>query len=306
MKKAHDDRVYTKFQRHVDNAEEVISAKHINQVQEALGDTEQNVGKLKDYRFIDSVLFSFDSNLYVNSMFGDEVNNKKYIDFTLSTAIKHDEKERSIYVENKSLAGDVLTTRITSSIDEEVPLNDFFLVTDHYIPQGASIKYHLVTDMNETFPILPNEPKVPTTILNGTPSVRVKAILTKNSLGETPKLYGLALLFFDPAVEAQYGLINPDLRRFPSTEFGLTTLIRDRAQEDKLVEVLEPFSNVKLDYDWESNGELKKVISYSEKANMTVTDQLNYGKYLNSKGVEERVLLSVFTEETDNNIEDES
>lgn len=291
--KSLNNRIYTKFTRHVDNAGEVVSANHINKVQNAVTDTEEGIIKLHDSQFMDKVMFSFDNNLYTNSLFADEVYEKKYLDLSLSNNIFYNEKERSLSIDNNSITGELLTTKIYSSLGEGTPLNDFFLMIDGYFPVGSNVKYYIITDKNESYPIKANEPKLPCHIMRDVISLRVKIVMTKNAMNESPKIYALALLFFDPAVEAQYGLVNPDLRRFDEIHAGLTTLIRDRAQKDKLVKVIEPTSVVELLYNPDET--LNKVITTSEKCETKTTETLAYGDYLNSENITEKVLLSILS-----------
>ena len=48
-------------------------------------------------------------------------------------------------------------------------------------------------------------------------------------------------------------------RGFPSVEIGsddgMTILVRDRAQDDKLVKVIEPLDTVELTYKWDTDDE---------------------------------------------------
>lgn len=288
------NRVYTKFTRHIDNAKEPVSADHVNDVQSSISDAERNINRLHDEQFLDKVMFSFDNNLFVNSLFANETNDRQYTDFTLSSHIQLNENERSIYVDNVSLSGELLTTRIHSSVGGGIPLNDFFLVTDEHIPTGASIKYYLVSDNEEVFPIKPNEVK-PCHMFVRVMDVRIKAVLTKNALGESPKVYGLSLMFFDPAVEAQYGLTNPDLRRFDEVAMGLTVLVRDRAQEDRLVKIIEPKGYVELYYS--ATGQLDRVVTVNNSEGVRTTDTLNYGEYINSSNAAQTVLLSILAKQ---------
>ena len=88
---------------------------------------------------------------------------------------------------------------------------------------------------------------------------------------------------------------------FPKVEIGsddgLTILIRDRAQDDKLVKVIEPLDTVYLTYDWENNdGRLAFVKTHWPYYNGVEVNQLHklyYGDYLNSAGETESVLLKV-------------
>jgi len=77
----------------------------------------------------------------------------------------------------------------------------------------------------------------------------------------------------------------------------MTILIRDRAQDDKLVRVIEPSYTVDLTYDFENNdGRLAFVKTNWPNYNGLEISQIHklyYGDYLNSQGETENVLQKV-------------
>lgn len=77
----------------------------------------------------------------------------------------------------------------------------------------------------------------------------------------------------------------------------MTVLIRDRAQDDKLVKVIEPLDTVELTYDWaKEDGRLVYVRTfwpYYRGAEIKQIHKLYYGDYLNSRDETERVLMKV-------------
>lgn len=85
---------------------------------------------------------------------------------------------------------------------------------------------------------------------------------------------------------------------FPSievgTDDGLTILIRDRAQEDKLVKVIEPKDTVYLTYDWEDDGRLHYIKTewenYGSVGAVSQLHKLYYEDYLTSNNTIESVL----------------
>lgn len=89
---------------------------------------------------------------------------------------------------------------------------------------------------------------------------------------------------------------------FPSLRIGdddgLTILIRDRAQEDKVVKVIEPLDTVHLTYDFENeDGRLKYIRTewdnYEAIGAVSQLHKLFYEPYLTSEGVYESVLKKV-------------
>ena len=77
----------------------------------------------------------------------------------------------------------------------------------------------------------------------------------------------------------------------------MTILIRDRAQEDKVVKVIEPLDTVNLTFDWENNeGRLAFVKTHWPNYNGVEIDQIHklyYEDYLNSQGKIDNVLMKV-------------
>ena len=77
----------------------------------------------------------------------------------------------------------------------------------------------------------------------------------------------------------------------------MTIIVRDRAQEDKVVKVIEPLNTVSLTYDFENNdGRLAFVKNNWPNYNGVEVNQIHklyYGDYLNSLGETENVLQKV-------------
>ena len=77
----------------------------------------------------------------------------------------------------------------------------------------------------------------------------------------------------------------------------MTIIVRDRAQEDKVVKVIEPLNTVNLTYDFANNdGRLAFVKNHWSNYNGVEVSQihkLQYGNYVNSLGETENVLQRV-------------
>lgn len=284
-------RTYTKFQRHINNAEQQIDANDINKIQKSINTVESNVAEIYDKSFLQKAMFTFDNNLYVNAMFIDEIKDAQYIDASLSKNI--DINNKSISVSPIVNEAELVTVQISNGNDAHI--NDFILMVDEYIPLGASIKYYIVTNFGGIYPIKSNSTKTPCTIRdNKLAEVRVKAVMVKNAQGESPSISGIALLYFDQVLENSYGMINPDLRRFYDVQNGETILVRDRAAGDRLSKIIEPQQTTSLYYN--EDGSLSYVDANDGK--VKTRDTLVYGEYYNSSGRFENVLLSIENEVT--------
>ena len=96
-------------------------------------------------------------------------------------------------------------------------------------------------------------------------------------------------------------LQTPILWGFPSIEVGdddgLTIIVRDRAQEDKVVKVIEPLDTVFLTFDWNDEGRLHYIRTewenYRSVGAVSQLHKLYYENYLTSYGEVESVLTKV-------------
>lgn len=299
-------RQYTKYKRHVNNSNERIDATVVNSLQDNINAQQQDTNQIKDTAFEERIYTIFNNNLYANAMFVDYYKTGQYLNLNESIGVKLDYNKSQLTIEQGLMTGVAISTVIYSSHGNDVKLNDFFLITNEYVPSGASIKYYLQTETGERWPILPNALKLPlhlTQDLIG--GFKLVAELKANALMESPVLNGYAILYWDAQVEKNYGMTNPDLMRFPSVEIGsddgLTILVRDRAQDDKLVKVVEPLDSVSLTFDWDTgdpdtDGRLAFVeTNYPNYNGVEVTQlhKLYYGPYVNSLGETEEILQKI-------------
>ena len=209
-------RRYTKYKRHVNDSTERIDAQDVNQIQENINEHQEDTNIIKDTAFQERVYTIFENNLYTNAMFLDVYENGQYINKVDSSNYVLDSKLNNIYLDKDHDTGTVTSIRVHSVHGEEIELNDFFLVTNQYVPTGASIKYYLKLMNGESYPISANALKTPLHLSSNIKyGFSLVAQLTKNALGESPIINGYAILYWDAQVEKDYGMTNPDLQRFP-------------------------------------------------------------------------------------------
>lgn len=209
-------RRYTKYKRHVNDSTERIDAQDVNQIQENINEHQEDTNIIKDTAFQERVYTIFENNLYTNAMFLDVYENGQYINKVDSSNYVLDSKLNNIYLDKNHDAGTVTSIRVHSVHGEEIELNDFFLVTNQYVPTGASIKYYLKLMNGESYPISANALKTPLHLSSNIKyGFSLVAQLTKNALGESPIINGYAILYWDAQVEKDYGMTNLDLQRFP-------------------------------------------------------------------------------------------
>lgn len=209
-------RQYTKYKRHVDDSNEKVNAGTVNKIQSDINEQQHETNLVKDTAFEERVYTIFNNNLYTNAMFVDYYKQGKYLNLNESDNVEINFEKTQLSLKVGSKSGTAISSKIYSVHGSDVEMNDFFLITNQDVPVGAEIKYYLETNKGERWPILANALKLPLhlteNIKNG---FKVVAELKSNSLGESPLLNGYAVLYWDAKVEEDYGMTNPDLKRFP-------------------------------------------------------------------------------------------
>ena len=209
-------RQYTKYKRHVDDSNEKVNAGTVNKIQSDINEQQHETNLVKDTAFEERVYTIFNNNLYANAMFVDYYKQGQYLNLNESDNVEINFEKTQLSLKAGSKSGTAISSKIYSVHGSDVEMNDFFLITNQDVPVGAEIKYYLETNKGERWPILANALKLPLhlteNIKNG---FKVVAELKSNSLGESPLLNGYAVLYWDAKVEEDYGMTNPDLKRFP-------------------------------------------------------------------------------------------
>ena len=209
-------RQYTKYKRHVDDSNEKVNAGTVNKIQSDINEQQHETNLVKDTAFEERVYTIFNNNLYTNAMFVDYYKQGQYLNLNESDNVEINFEKTQLSLKAGSKSGTAISSKIYSVHGSDVEMNDFFLITNQDVPVGAEIKYYLETNKGERWPILANALKLPLhlteNIKNG---FKIVAELKSNSLGESPLLNGYAVLYWDAKVEEDYGMTNPDLKRFP-------------------------------------------------------------------------------------------
>lgn len=214
----HDsNRQYTRYKRHVNESHERVNAETVNRIQEDINVQQEDTNLVKDKAFEERVYTIFNNNLFTNAMFIDYFKSGEYVDMEKSDGgIKIEYSKRQMTLKEEADKASAISTRVYSVHGEEIELNDFFLITNQEVPIGAEIKYYLETFTGERWPILPNALKTPMHLTENLQyGFRIVIEMRSNALNEKPKLNGYAILYWDAQVEADYGMTNPDLQRFP-------------------------------------------------------------------------------------------
>ena len=209
-------RQYTQYKRHVNESGERINAQTINKIQQDVNDIQIQDSNIKDKAFEERVYTILDNNLYCNSCSIDYFKDGQKINDNESNNIKIISETHQLTVDDATSPGEFKSVIIESPYGPHIELNDFFLVTSQEVPIGASIKYYLELKSGERWPIEVNQTKLPLHLTNNLKDgFCLIADIKPNQLNEYPVINGYGVLYWDAQVEANYGLTNPDLMRFP-------------------------------------------------------------------------------------------
>lgn len=209
-------RQYTKYKRHVNESHERVDASTVNKLQSDLNIQQQETNTVKDTAFEERVYTIFNNNLYTNAMFIDYFKTGEYIAMNESSNVKIDYSKTQLSIVDGQTEGIAVSSVVHSIHGTDVDMNDFFLISNEYIPVGAEIKYYLETYNGERWPILPNSLKLPMHLSENLKyGFKIVINMKANALGESPLINGYAVHYWDAKVEESYGMTNPDLMRFP-------------------------------------------------------------------------------------------
>lgn len=216
MVENNNKRQYTQYKRHVNESGERVNAQTVNSLQKDVNVTQKETNDVKDKAFEERVYTILENNLYCNSCSIDYFQDGEKINLNESDNICILPNTSQVSVQDQTKPGEFKSIRIYSPYGAGVEMNDFFLVTSQEVPTGSSIKYYIEMYTGERWPIEANQIKLPLhltqNIVNGFVLV---AQLKPNHLNEYPVINGYGILYWDAQVEANYGLTNPDLMRFP-------------------------------------------------------------------------------------------
>ena len=209
-------RQYTQYKRHINESGERVDARTVNSLQQDVNATQVESNAIKDKAFEERVYTILENNLYCNACSIDYFQDGRKINEAESNNIQMLTKTSQVTLKDNTTSGEFKSAKIYSVHGTHIELNDFFLVTSQEVPVGSSIKYFLEMHTGERWEIQANQIKLPLhlskNIVNGFSLI---AQITPNAQHECPVINGYGILYWDAQVEANYGLTNPDLMRFP-------------------------------------------------------------------------------------------
>lgn len=190
------------------------------------------IAKIKDYSFFNRVMFLFENNKYVNSIFINEINDKEYSDFDNCDNIMFDTSGACITIEDMSRDGVYSSSLIKSFQDKESNCTNFLLIVDDTMPIGTDIIYKILSSSGDIANIIPNK-NIPLTLPNNksTNNFKLIAELKTNGINK-PKINSIAIMYFDNIVDQKLNLATPDIRAYENKN---VSLVPNHSHDDYVV-----------------------------------------------------------------------
>lgn len=186
---------YKRFVPHEDNVEEIISADHVNELQDQSEINQAELYRQDDIDFLDRALFVLENHTVVNAMYVDLLENITKLDIENSPGISFDPKERAVSLAEGDLIEATLLTKPFQNLNN-TNITDLVFMASANIPEGAKILYEISNNGLNYYPIIPNEANVFQIPTLGS-QMRLRIRFFRSPGMETPVLKNYAVLYRD-------------------------------------------------------------------------------------------------------------
>lgn len=191
---------YVRFEPKYDNTNEVISADHINDLQDTSERTQQGIFKAQDRDFLDKALFILEHHRVVNGMWLDLFENTSKIDLPRSSHLVFSEVEQGIVFPDTSTSTEgYLYSRPYINANAS-NMKQVMVIVSGSIPANSHILVEISNNNADWFEVpLSNSElfEIPT---EGS-RLQLRAKLTRSDLTVSPRLDAWAIMYRDPKNE---------------------------------------------------------------------------------------------------------
>ena len=185
---------YQRYER-VENNVNVIDAEHMNQLQETLERTQQELFVQADESFLSKALFTLEHHPDANAMLVDQMSTAERFNSASMTEVAFEEETKAIgFVNPTASEGSVVTNALstgTTSVFKKI-----ILLADQYLPEGSSIEYYLSFDNVSFKQIQPNQ-AIPAMTEKELGQLYLKVRFLRSRIEAEPRLDAWALLYQD-------------------------------------------------------------------------------------------------------------
>lgn len=200
----------TKFQTHLNHANEPIDAQHLNLIQDAINESERQQAEIAKYKFESDALFVLSNSFTANAIQFYVHENRFGQAYYPPNGFEWNEEQQGLMLQDHLSVGSFKTDKATGHLHHST-LNDFTLISECYVPVGATIEYYLTTKNGGfTQKIVPNSKyssqSLPLHLKESIKDYQLTVIMKTNQANQSPILYGMVLLFHDEAVDEHFEL----------------------------------------------------------------------------------------------------
>lgn len=202
---------YTELQRRSDAVAETITSGDVNILQELSEHLQKTIFEMKDVDFFVECSDVLKNHWDINAMWVDLMETPNKIDLLNSQNIVFSPEERGVAFDpDSSELGAIIYSKSYTNVDN-TPVTDFILMCSYYLPPGCEI-YFFVSNNNgsDFYPILPaGEVSSTTALPEPGDTFVIKVQMTREIIGISPRLDGLALLFWDSKIHQTMTMVLP-------------------------------------------------------------------------------------------------
>lgn len=187
---------YVRFDPKMNDANQVISAEHVNALQDTSERTQQGLFKAQDRDFLDKALFILEHHRGVNGLWLDLFENVAKIDLPKTQNLVFSEVEQGIvFPDNTGLTQGVLYSRPYLN-PNSTNMKKVMVIASGFVPAGASIKIEISNNDVDWFELSLSDSELFEIPTNGA-KLTLRATFLRTEGVESPRLDAWALLYYD-------------------------------------------------------------------------------------------------------------
>lgn len=190
-----NNRSYQRFVPQEDNANDVIQAEDINELQRTLERVQEDLFVQADASFLQKALFTLEHHPDANAMTIDLMEDSSKFNISTMTNVTYSEEMRGIVLDSPEESEGSVITKVTYN-ETGKPYKKLVLLTDEYKPDESTIEYFVSFDGVSYIQIYPNQ-AIPAITTDELAQFYLKVRFTKRDFTTAPRLDAWAMLYED-------------------------------------------------------------------------------------------------------------
>ena len=188
---------YRRFTPHRDNVQEIISADHVNRLQDGIQGNQKELFRQEDVDFLDRSLFILEHHPVVNALYVDLLESPSKLDIPASPGLAFSTEERGVSFDTSGPIQATLNGRLFQN-PNNTNIKEIVFVANQTTPAASRINFFISNNGLDFYPITPNNSAVFTFPTTGS-RLQIRAEFIRTSSADlSPLLKGYAILYRDP------------------------------------------------------------------------------------------------------------